>query len=121
MAESELRRDRLYELLPAIHEVDFAACAESLYQYGQLVGKSFGPVQPLPFASREMHELSRHLRNQGVRGIAQTSWGPTLCILCPDEAGAVTLRDQLRDSPWGTCDWQVTRPRNHGAEVRVKG
>ena len=47
------------------------------------VGEYFRPVQGGPYADPLVTELVGWLRSVGVRGVAQTSWGPTIAVCCP--------------------------------------
>jgi beta-RFAP synthase len=111
----------LTRLLPAVVEADYAACGEALSRFGRLVGEYFAPVQGGIYVNREMAELSDYLRRQGVRGVGQTSWGPTLFALTrtTDEAHQL-LGDLSSDERWHECDFQVSAPRNRGATVETR-
>lgn len=104
----------LMDMLPALAQRDFEGFAESLYDYGQAVGAYFARIQGGTFSDPAMKTLAEWLRPRGLRGVAQTSWGPTVAIACssPDHADAVTLR--LADSPWSGSHVQIVSPRNHG-------
>ncbi|MDB5385989.1 MAG: hypothetical protein JWM11_1635, partial [Planctomycetaceae bacterium] len=80
-----LCRTVLLELLPAVHEADFDACSEALFQFGWLIGEYFAPAQGGVFASPRMATLVDWLRQRGIAGVGQSSWGPLLFALCPDE------------------------------------
>ena len=107
----------LMDLLPALAQLDFEGFAEALYEYGQVVGGYFARIQGGPFADPAMKSMCEWLRPRGLRGVAQTSWGPTVAIACssPEHAEAVTLR--LADSAWSGSHVQIVSPRNHGATV----
>lgn len=123
MAQSvsaELCRISLLELLPAVMEQDFSTCSESLYRFGNIVGEYFAPIQGGVYASRPMERLVRELRDQGVTGIGQSSWGPTLWVLCPSHQTAETLCDSLKRSNWAECEFAIASPNNSGASVAVE-
>jgi beta-ribofuranosylaminobenzene 5'-phosphate synthase len=79
-------------------------------------------VQGGVFASPRMAELAVQLRGAGMTGIAQTSWGPTLAVLCRDEDRAHELRDRLlADAAWQDLSVQITPPLNVGATIFTVG
>lgn len=110
-----LCRILLMELLPAVIEAEFNQFGEALYEFGQTAGEYFAPVQGGTFAHPEMARLATRLRAEGIRGVAQTSWGPTLCVLCPDDGAASELGRDLAASEGYSVE--VARPLNRGAEV----
>jgi beta-RFAP synthase len=117
--------DRLYrlllkKLLPALLEADFAACGEAIFEFGRSVGECFAPVQGGTYASPAMRQLVKHLRHQGIRGVGQTSWGPTIFTLCPDQKLAEELVAELStDSRWSECRFHVAAPMNTGAAIQT--
>lgn len=115
-----LARLVLTEILPAMHHRDARAFAEALDDYGQLVGRIFEPIQG-GVVSSAASPVWNWLRNAGVRGVAQTSWGPTLAAFCESPAAADALRQALlaasRDLPAVTV--LVAPPRNRGADIAL--
>jgi predicted sugar kinase len=64
-------------------------------------------------------QLVDWIRRQGFRGVAQTSWGPTLAVCCVDQQSAELLREKLQSEPdWQKCRTRITRPLNAGAKVQ---
>jgi beta-ribofuranosylaminobenzene 5'-phosphate synthase len=115
---AELCRIALMEWLPGLIDVDFARVSHAMYDFGLQVGRFFEPVQGGVFASPAMSRLADEVHRRGFPGVAQTSWGPTLCILCENESSAQELRADLSaDSRWSDCKLQVTAPLNSGASV----
>jgi beta-RFAP synthase len=110
------------EILPAAQERDFRGFAEGLWEYGHRVGEYFAPVQGGVFAHPQARTLAAALRERGVPGVAQTSWGPTLAVIQPHERDAADLIRWLsRDPIGGACQVICTRPLNHGAMIQVHG
>ena len=117
---AELCRIVLMEWLPSVIEADFARCGDSMFEYGNAVGDFFSPSQGGVFAHPRMAEWADRLRQRGIRGVAQTSWGPTLAALCSSETTAKQLHtDFADDSTWNDCSFQVVSPLNRGALVNV--
>ncbi len=115
-----LCRNLVMDWLPAIVEADFARCSAALYAYGQTVGKYFAPVQGGVFADALMRRLAGQLRRAGVEGLGQSSWGPTLCILCESPRSAKQLvADFSNQVRFENCVWTIAAPRNCGATINT--
>lgn len=108
----------LMELLPAVASKDFSTAAAALQEFGQLNGSHFAPVQGGVFADPQMAELAKWLATQGCIGVGQSSWGPTLWILCRDESEAVCFREQIGLHPSAiACTIHITAAQNTGATI----
>ncbi len=106
------------EMLPAIERADCDAFGEAVYRFGRLAGECFATVQGGPFASRATAELVAAIRNMGVPGVGQSSWGPTVFAITPNEAKAHELVARLRaESTLVADDITIARPNNVGAQV----
>jgi beta-RFAP synthase len=117
---SELCRTALMEWMPGLIEADFERASTAMYEFGLNVGKFFAPVQGGVFADPKIGDLANEVRRRGFAGVAQTSWGPTSCILCDSEASAKQLVNDLSsDSKWNGCSFAMTEPLNRGALVEV--
>lgn len=118
---AELCRIVLMDWLPSVMEADFRRCGESLFTFGHAVGEFFAPAQGGVFAHPRMSEWAGLLRRSGVEGVAQTSWGPTLAALCPNENTAAQMRDDFaNDASWSDCTFEVVSALNRGADVSVE-
>jgi len=108
----------LMGLLPSVSEGDFAGFCQSLQSYGDTVGQFFASVQTGVYASTRMAELSEILHRQGIVGIAQTSWGPTVAIPCEGVAFAEHWHQKLSgDTYWRDCQFEIVSPMNTGARL----
>lgn len=117
---SELCRIALMEWMPALIEADFNRASNAMYEFGLGVGQFFSPVQGGVFADPQIGELADEVRRRGFAGVAQTSWGPTSCILCDSESSARHLVKELSsDARWSGCLFAITEPLNRGATVEV--
>lgn len=93
---AELCRLLLMEWLPAMQGRDFSSATRAMWHYGQNVGEFFSSAQGGTFAHPRMAAMATALRQRGEWGIAQTSWGPTVAILCRDEHHANSLSSYLQ-------------------------
>lgn len=117
---AELRRLALSEIVPAVTEHDFERAADSIQRFGQIVGSYFAPVQGGVLAHADMRELAKVLDARRIKGFGQSSWGPTLFILCPDEAFANRLlADLAAERSCSQCELTIAGPLNRGAEANV--
>ncbi len=73
------------EMLPAIQQVAADAWCNALDEYGQRIGEFFAASQGGIYSTPLIRELVEHLRNHKITGIAQSSWGPTIAVFCPQE------------------------------------
>lgn len=79
----EAETDRLCRLvllgvLPAVAERDLSEFGAALEEVQFRVGSWFAPAQGGVFASPRLGEMAGWLRARGLKGVGQSSWGPTL-------------------------------------------
>lgn len=116
----ELERLAGDEIVPGARAADFARFSEAVYQYGRLAGQCFASVQGGPFASSTIAAAVGRLRELGVRGVGQSSWGPTIYAFCETEADARRLIDGCRsDRLLSRAQVHVTEADNQGAQASV--
>lgn len=113
----KLCRLALMQLAPAVQSHDFEEFTTGLTEFGHVVGEFFRPAQGGIFADPQMVELEQKLINRGVRGIAQTSWGPTLSIICQDAAMITSLVTECGYGKY--CELRTVRPLNEGAQIQI--
>lgn len=118
---AELCRIVVMDWLPALQSGDCVGFCSALDAFGGLVGHYFRPVQGGVFANRRMGALAELLQAEGIHGIAQTSWGPTVAICYASETSAVALQERVeRDGRWRDCTLRIVRPLNVGARVAIE-
>ena len=115
-----LCRLAVLEMLPAVAQCDCDWFGEALFQFGRAVGEYFRPVQGGPYADPLVTELVGWLRSVGVRGVAQTSWGPTIAVCCPSGPVAESMRERIlaRQTLAQSCGVHVAAPLNTGAAIQ---
>lgn len=79
-------------LLPAARSHAFEELSEAIYEYGVQAGTCFAPIQGGPFAHPDLAAWVEAFRERGIRGVGQSSWGPTLFALLETQAAAEDLR-----------------------------
>ena len=106
------------ELLPALRQGDCASFGDAVYRYGRLAGECFAAAQGGPFASPKIAELVESIRSFGIRGVGQSSWGPTVFAVTANEAAAQELATWLvQHAASNECEVTIARPNNSGAAI----
>lgn len=107
-------------LIPAAATSDFTAFSGSIYRYGHTSGECFAQRQGGPFNGPVLADLVRSIRKLGIEGVGQSSWGPTIFAVLPNELKAREAAESLR-GVWkgGKLDLLVTAPLNRGARVEL--
>lgn len=82
-------------LLPAAAQQNFADFAASLGRYCELAGQFYTDVQGGPYNGPVVAALAQRIRDLGHRGMGQSSWGPTLFVVCEHEVAAQELAAKL--------------------------
>jgi len=105
-------------LVPAAEKDDWPAFSRALHEFGLLAGEPFQEAQGGPFSTDLAEEVAQHLRQGGIEGVGQSSWGPTIYALLPNQQEAEAAAGELRSRfGLGEEEVQVTQPRNRGAAV----
>ncbi len=105
----------LLAMLPALVERDLETFGEALYDFNRRVGEMFAKAQGGIYSSQQTAALIEWLRKNGVHGVGQTSWGPTVfAIADADKLNDIKRRlashEVARD-----CDLTLCRAANEGA------
>lgn len=103
----------LLGLLPALIESDLPSFGEALHDFNRRAGLPFAAVQGGVYASPVATAIHDWLRDFGIRGVGQSSWGPTLFAIDePDRLAAVEgpLRERFDAAT------RIVRARNVGFE-----
>jgi predicted sugar kinase len=110
-------RDRL---VPAAATGDFPSFAASLFRYGRQSGQCFAARQGGPYNGLVLTRLVEQIRELGAEGVGQSSWGPTLFVVQPNQTDAETLVQRLRSVSAGeSLDIVIAPPANRGARIEV--
>jgi len=86
-------------------------------EFQALVGEMFHSVQGGRYAHPVVAELIERLLSEGAAGAGQSSWGPALYGLFPDEAAARRVADRVAALAGGPLV-VITAFANHGAACR---
>lgn len=91
-----LRRLAVTGILPAARAGDVDAFGESVHEFNRRAGEPFAAAQGGPYASPVIAELIADVRGFGVRGVGQSSWGPTVFAVAGDSDIALSLALRFR-------------------------
>lgn len=86
-----LRKLAQTAILPAAEAGNLDSFGEAVHEFNHLAGEPFVEVQGGTYASKAIAELIAELRSLGVRGVGQSSWGPTVFAIVPDSDTAMSL------------------------------
>ncbi|RLT12751.1 MAG: hypothetical protein DWI25_08740 [Planctomycetota bacterium] len=92
---AELARLALMQLLPAAVEENFVEFCDAVFRYGELAGKPFEQESarlPHAVSTAQLIELLGEL---GIRGCAQSSWGPAVMACCESLEAAGELIEKF--------------------------
>ncbi len=108
-------------LIPAAATADFAVFSEALYEFNRNSGMLYAARQQGPYNGPQVTSLVHKCRELGVAGVGQSSWGPTVFALLPDETSASDFCERLR-GVFGRDEVHSTIAAacNRGAEVQRK-
>lgn len=127
-AKSGEERSRLTErlmhiarrgILPAASSADLPAFGEAVHEFNRLAGEPFIASQGGTYASREIEELIAAIRNLGIAGVGQSSWGPMVFAFTQTEAEANRLAFAIRKQQPGLAI-TIAKPSARGAEITVE-
>jgi beta-RFAP synthase len=95
-ATDALCRIVLMEMLPAAIGDDLDGFGEAVYEFNRKAGEPFTAAQGGQYAGPEITQLVADVRGMGVRGVGQSSWGPSVFAVVGSEAEAVLLAYRFR-------------------------
>jgi len=87
------------EMMPAFDASDWITASDAIGRYGEQAGRIFAPWQGGVYRSPAIAECITHLRDQGIHGVGQSSWGPTVFALARDEDQAHWIAEFLASRP----------------------
>ena len=105
-------------LVPSIQNEKFESFSVSLEDYGDAVGRFYASEQGDIFAHPVIRKLVAMLRAAGIRGAAQSSWGPSISIPASSIEHAQTIADHVPAELDGTqLRVDIAEPLNTGASL----
>ncbi|MCE9560717.1 MAG: hypothetical protein K8U57_01555 [Planctomycetes bacterium] len=86
-----LRRLAETAIVPTARAGDLNAFGDAIYEFNRRAGEPFAVTQGGAYASGAITELIAELRQSGIRGVGQSSWGPTVFAIVSDSDTALSL------------------------------
>ena len=115
-----LTQELRLRMIPAAAAGDFDAFSGSIYRYGRMAGDCFRTIQGGPYNGPRLAALVARIRDMGITGIGQSSWGPILFALLSSHSAADTFVDSFAsEQAAGELELIVAGVSNHGATVQV--
>lgn len=107
------------EMTPAVEAADCEGFGDAVFEFGRLAGTCFAPAQGGEFATPSIERLVNAIREFGIAGTGQSSWGPTVFAVVPSETEAARLVEWLRGRLAGDeSTITVSAANNCGATIR---
>ncbi|QDU98513.1 GHMP family kinase ATP-binding protein [Lignipirellula cremea] len=107
-------------MLPALAAADFEAFSLSVTRFGRIAGLCYEQQQGGPYNGPLLNRLVATLQRQGVAGVGQSSWGPTIFGLAPSQAAAEEQIDRLTETFDTPLTLSIAAPNNTGAVITVR-
>lgn len=101
------------ELLPAAAAGDFDRWSDAVYNYNRHSGNLFAAVQGGPYNGPAIEAGIERLRRSGIRGVGQSSWGPTIFAICESSQRAAEVQELFDTEAQVT----ITRFANRGRQI----
>ena len=108
----------LMQILPALHEADFAPFAQGISEVQRVIGAHFAPAQNASaYTSPEVAQVVQWLGTHFDAAIGQSSWGPTGFAIFSSQADADRAVDRARAAGQVAAPLalRIVKGRNHGA------
>jgi beta-ribofuranosylaminobenzene 5'-phosphate synthase len=86
----------LMGMLPAVVERDLEGFGQSLFELQQLAGQCFKEAQGGIYSDPMLDRIVAFIRGRGIRGVGQSSWGPTLYAILGDQDAADALAHEVQ-------------------------
>jgi beta-RFAP synthase len=85
----------LLGLVPSLIEADWQGFGEALHDFNARAGEAFAPVQGGVYSHAFVADVVAYVRRQGIPGTGQSSWGPTVFAIVPDQERARDLSNRI--------------------------
>jgi beta-ribofuranosylaminobenzene 5'-phosphate synthase len=118
---AQLCRLAVMRALPAVAEADLPCFSTAIEEIQAVMGRHFAPAQGgSPYTSGRVAAVLAWLQVRGIRGVGQSSWGPTGFAFLPNEALARDIMEALqRTGLAGTLTLAINKARNQGADILI--
>jgi beta-ribofuranosylaminobenzene 5'-phosphate synthase len=115
---AHLCRVTLMQALPAVVEGDVIRFGEAVDTIQNVMGNHFAVAQGGPYTSKRVGKALTWLKAQGLKGIGQSSWGPTGFAFVGNATLGQEFVNKLKQADLDEgLEITLTRVRNQGATV----
>jgi predicted sugar kinase len=97
---------------------DFRSCMQALEDYMFLAGELFKEQQGGLYNGPQVAQAVEQAKQADLRGVGQSSWGPTVFGFAPDQAAAERAAERLRQNA-ELAAIVITQPATSGAQWRL--
>lgn len=104
----------LMQLLPSLVERNLESFGRAIEAVQELVGSYFAPIQGGTFASPAASRIVEYMRSQGISGVGQSSWGPSIYGFA-HKGSYLDIVENIRNYIGDFGQVWATSGRNHGA------
>ncbi len=111
----------LMQALPAVVEHDYAQFCQAIDALQLATGRYFSAAQGGHYKSAAVASVLSYLKNAGLVGVGQSSWGPTGFAVFENDAQANLMLNQLmlQFSSLRNVHFQMVRAKNTGAIIQL--
>ena len=119
---ADLCRLVLMQILPAIQEQNIEVFNLGIYELQRCIGEYFASVQGGRYTSPSVAKANAYLESLGIKGVGQSSWGPTGFAFVDSETQAHTLLRKLQTKFENNKDlvFKIVSGRNAGALIEER-
>lgn len=116
-------RDRMIDIAknqiaPSVASTDYETFGDALFEYGRSSGSAYASIQGGDFHSPQVESLVYQIRDFGVPAVGQSSWGPCVFAITPDDPSANSLCQYLQEQYGDQLEITQTKALNRGAEIQ---
>jgi len=110
----------LMQILPAVSEQNIDVFNQGIYELQKCIGEYFASAQGGRYTSDAVAEANGFLESLGVKGVGQSSWGPTGFAFVDSETNAYLMVRQLQSKFENNknLSFKIVSGRNIGALVK---
>jgi len=116
----QLCRLVLMQILPAVSEQNIDVFNQGIYELQKCIGEYFASAQGGRYTSPSVAEACNYLESLGVKGVGQSSWGPTGFAFVDSETSAHSMLRKLQSkfNKVEDLNFKIVSGRNIGALVK---
>lgn len=105
------------QIIPSVMRRDFDIFSDSLYQFGRKSGMMYAEIQKGPYNGPRIAALIEQIRQFGIQGVGQSSWGPCVFAITSNDASAKSLTEMLQNQYGDHCSIETSKADNQGAKT----